>query len=67
MYTIWTPWGVFQVHFCADELVMLMAFMGMSGGLMAWVRSKFKRHVKAEQESHHNCCHPNDEHPKPKE
>ena len=56
MWLIWTPWGPIQVHFCADELFMLMMFLGMSGGTVAWVRSKFKRHIKAEDDKHAACC-----------
>lgn len=56
MWTIWTPWGIFQIHFCADELYMLLMFLGMSSGLVAWVRSKFKRHEKAENSKHAACC-----------
>ena len=62
MWNIPTPWGPIQFHFCADELVMLMAMLGMSGGTIAWVRSKFKKHEKAEVKAHHECCHPGDEH-----
>ena len=59
-----TPWG--PIHFCADEARML--FWGAVGALpflgagWLWVRSKFKRHVKEEVQSHHACCHPEDEH-----
>lgn len=56
MYTIWTPWGPIQVHFCADEMLMIMMFFGMSGGMVAWVRSKFKKHSKQEKEEHEDCC-----------
>jgi hypothetical protein len=56
MWIIPTPWGPIPVHFCVDELIMLMAFLGMSGGTIAWVRSKFKRHEKQEDAKHAACC-----------
>lgn len=56
MWTIPTPWGPITFHFCADELFILFAWLGMSGGLITWVRSKFKRHQKQEDAKHAACC-----------
>lgn len=50
------------IHFCGQELTMLMLGLTSIGGVVAWVRSKFKKHEKAEVTSHHECCHPNDKH-----
>jgi hypothetical protein len=66
MWTFMTPWGPISFHFCADEARML--FWGAAGSLpflgaaWFWVRSKFKKHVVAEQVAHHKCCHPEDKH-----
>jgi hypothetical protein len=49
-------------HFCPQEAMMLLLMVPFMGGLIAWVRRKFKKHEKAEQEAHHPCCHPDDEH-----
>jgi hypothetical protein len=60
MWTIPTPWGPIQFHFCVDELRMLM--YGALGALpflataWLWVRSKFKKHEKQEDAKHAACC-----------
>lgn len=59
-----TPWG--PIHFCADELRMLIwGLIGSFPALLigwAWVRSKFKKAEKREVIMHHKCCHPLDTH-----
>lgn len=49
-------------HWCMQETQALLMMLPFLGAMWFWVRSKFKKHEKAEIESHHNCCHPHDKH-----
>jgi len=61
-FTVMTPWGPIQVHWCPQETMMFILMLTSLGGMWAWVRSKFKKHEKTETLKHHECCHPNDKH-----
>jgi len=46
-----TPFG--PIHWCIHETQMFLMMLPFLGGVIFWVRSKFKKEVKA----HHDCCH----------
>jgi hypothetical protein len=56
MWTIPTPWGPIMFHFCPQEMMVLLMMIPFMGGLIAWVRRKFKKHEKQEDAKHASCC-----------